>query len=100
MATLARLSRSSCAQRRVGEREQQGGERQRAQQRAARAAEQQAADQQHAASDDRAAQKNGAGSIGAKSIDQFMRSCLIAPAVRAVPARAPGRPCSCRSART
>ena len=46
------------------------------------------------------AQNRGPGSIGEMSMDQLIRVPSIARAARAARARAPDRPCSCRSART
>ena len=83
------------AQGRVGERGDEGGEGGRAQDRAARAAHEQIADEQDARSRP-APQKRGAGSTGAKSIDQLNAQFLIGRGAPAAPARAPGRPCSFR----
>ena len=86
-------------QRRVGEREQQRGERQGAQQRAAAARGTAAAPPARPP----APRPPRTGAPAASARNRSTSSCvmrLTARAVRAAPARAPGRPCSCRSART
>ncbi len=85
------------AQRRIGERGEHGGDGGGAQQRPARAAVQQIADEDDGK---RARRPEERGRQHRCEIDRPVHAlCLIARAVRAAPARAPGRLCSCRSAR-
>ena len=87
------------AQRWIGERGQQGGESQRAQRGAARAPQQQCGDQNDRERGRTPEQGGRAASARCRSTSS-LQLCPIARAARAAPARAPDRPCSCRSAHT